>query len=95
MRRSCVWPRKTSMCGSVCSYRSIASDTLVLGFLILVSLMGVERIDEDPDRILLCLSRATSVYQSGDYGRGLCKFVCCMCVDGFARLILLLELSRM
>lgn len=68
----------------------------MLGFLILVSLMGVERIDEDPDRILLpCLSRATSVYQSGDYGRGLCKFVCCMCVDGFACLILLLELSRM
>jgi len=61
----------------------------VLGVLILVSLMVVERLDEDPDCILLCLSRATSVYQSGDYGRGLCKFVCCTCVGGFARLILM------
>lgn len=77
------------MCGSGCSYRSIASETLVLGVLILVSLIVVERLDEDPDCILLCLSRATSVYQSGDYGRDLCKFVCCTCVGGFARLILM------
>ena len=53
MRRGWVWPRGTSHPLFGCS-----TETVLQGVPILVSLVRVERLDEDLDRIHMCLSRA-------------------------------------
>ena len=50
MRRDWVWPRGASYLP--------AAGTVLQGGLILVSLVRVERLDEDADRINVCLFRA-------------------------------------